>query len=300
MYTYSNAPYRAFAIHAAEIEKLIAVEDASETLEENVEACETASLPATEGLGIIYSLADFFGRIANNLKTYLIKGFKSFKRSELRAYTESHAASVRKVLKDKTIDLEGVKVNIPDGMKTTYPEVTAFLSDWQSQMDMATCITDTLTYLSNYSKLSIDEWDKLTRDTGALTKKLQMVSMKEIEKDLRKYFSTAHTSGKFKAEVVIGSYVDLIEVHKTVEHFETSYMTASNIISSVDEIEVEIGKIVESLKQVTVSTAYLKSFHGLISTLAEQLDMFGAFLDYAQRVEHNYVLALRDIISARR
>lgn len=85
---------------------------------------------STEGLtNFALATVDVFGRMANNLKTLVFRSFRSLKRSELRAFSESNMARVAALEKLHYGMLNTTKVYIPNHMVVTYPAAVTMLQD---------------------------------------------------------------------------------------------------------------------------------------------------------------------------
>lgn len=244
----------------------------------------------------LLSIGDFFGRVLNNLKTYALRAFSNFKRSELRAFLDSHALTTTAVLKNKAGRYGNIPVAIPDGMIKPYLPVTTFLSEWSAAAEFSSVMVVAETYLALYDKLGIDEYEDLVKETEEATAAISKVSQKDIEKKLRTMFVARHTPDNEKASKVLPDHRTLMAVHIHVLGFEADYIVAMNLSKRLDAVDANVGKLVNQLKRLSsVDGEYLKALTGFVSTLAEQVDMFGVLLDYEQRVEHNYVLALRSL-----
>lgn len=267
---------------------------ALEQLGHDIDSLQTAE----ESLRTFYSLLDFFGRLANNLKTYLLKGFKSFKRSELHAYMDAHRIIAGRFLKDRNADFKDVRVPIPDGLTGTYASAATLVETSLKTASFPTVIDSTLAYLALYDTKSVDEYESLTTETAFAVKQITKTDKDALEEWIRENFIDKHTPDPKPAYQVIGDHKSLLMIHSQILGFEKNYFDAQKAVKAIDQIEKKIDLIIKRLKGLrSIDATYLKNFHAFVLTLAIQMDTYGALLDYAQRIEHNYVLALRTLIN---
>jgi len=279
-YRISELPHQIFADHQKALDKLV-----SEDI-------------GVEGVGIFTSLLDFFGRIANNFKTYLGSAFRNFKRSELEAYTQSHTFAVKNLFGNKFIDFYAVQVPVPDGMIGTYPDVVKYVLAWSKMTKIEEVLDLSTVYFRQYESIGVDDYRRLSNETKHLEGEVSKIKKAIVEKDLQKYFVAKHTRDLKVAGLVIGDLGALTALHGSVNEFAKDYRLAQRLIAKVEYVEAAIGQIVQAIQQSPhVDPTYLRALHALVTVLAVQIDMFGALLDYEQRIEHNYVLALSAIIN---
>ena len=278
-YRVSDLPHQIFADQQKALEKLI-----SEDI-------------GTEGLSIFTALLDFFGRIVYNFRTYMTSAFKNFKRSELEAYTQSHAFSIKALFSNRVVDFSAVQVPVPDGMISTYPDVVKYVLAWSKAAKIEDVLNQAAAYFRQYETLTTDDYKRLSNETQHLANEFAKVKKEVIEKDLRKHFVARHTRDLKLAGAVIGDLGALTLLHTDVNEFAKDYRAAQRLISKIEYIESSIEQIVDNIQQsLRIDPTYLRALHALVSTLAVQIDMYGALLDYEQRIEHNYCLALNAIV----
>lgn len=255
-------------------------------------------VPGEESMRIIYTIVDAFSRILNNIKTYVLYGFKNFKRSDLRAYVDSHSSSVRNFMRLSVVDFKDVMIPIPHGMESSYLPPTRTVAAQLQLLDIDSVIKKTLDYLELYEKRTVDEYAQLTPETSFATSQCAKLTRDDVEKSLRKFFTNRHDDKEKKAGEVIGSMKELKQLHDGVMFFEADYFRAVNHIKNITLIERKVDAIITRLKSMrSVDVAYIRALHRFVHTIAVQLDMFGVLLDTAQRIERNYVLSLHAIVT---
>jgi hypothetical protein len=247
---------------------------------------------SVEAFNAFHSILDAFGRILNNFKTYLLKGFKGFKRSELTAYEESHRLLVSNILKGPIHYYSSVEVPIPDGMKVPYDQATTMLVSFLEDSNFKSMIDQMLIYLDLYKTSSIDEYSFLKDKTITTMNEINYLTEKKMEAEFKKSFSGTHTPGNVPISNVLSSLKEVRATYHDIKKFEKYYMLASSYFSKINDIEKLVHQLISQFEKVKLNQEYLKAFHSLILTCARQIDYFGVLLDTSQRVEHNFIYVL--------
>lgn len=250
---------------------------------------------SNEAFNVFHSVLDAFGRILNNFKTYLTKGFKGFKRSELNAYENAHRLLIGRALKGPIHNFSTIQVPIPDGMKTSYKESSTMLLSLMDELNFKSMVDQVLIYLKEYDRKSVDEYHTLKQKTIDITKKISNVSEQRIEKSFKAAFSGTHTPGRVPIDKVFSDLKEVSQVYEDVKRFEKNYMLANSYLGKIQEIEKTVNKLIDQFENVKIDQNYLKAFHMFLLTCARQIDYFGAVLDTAQRVEHNFVYVVHEV-----
>ena len=251
-----------------------------------------ANSEANEAFGFIVRIADSFMRIINNFKTSL-KGFhKSFKRSELTAYHESHTLVLKAFFKQRNFNTK-LEVPIPSGMKVGYLQATTTLETLYATINITNTITTLQTYFTEVQKSGH------LVPTETATQTISQVTKESVESILRNVFTNDKTLD-VPITQVIASFDDLIQIDTHILGYEKIFQTAESVCADLDKLEKIIDTVVTRLEQHTIpaTKAEVQSLYLLVRTASVQLDMLGVVFAELQRVEHNFVLVLRKLVAA--
>lgn len=246
---------------------------------------------ATEALGFIVKIFDVFMRLLNNFKTSLSVLRRNFKRSELRAYHESHVFAYKNFLNEKKFN-SSLSIPIPFGMKVTYLQATTILEDLYKTLDIESTVKSLSLYFTNVSKTGqITPSEDLRLSINHLTRE-------STEKTLQQVFSNDRT-----LEVTLGSmfssFQEILTVDQHILGYEAIFQRVEFICAELDKIEKIIDIVVTNLeKQNTPDKVQVQGLYQLVRTASIQLDMFGVILDMFQRIEHNFVIVLRRLVES--
>ena len=253
------------------------------------------SLPyveATEATSFIIKTLDFLIRHTNNFKTTMFNIHKSFKRSELKTYCESHVFAYNKFLTSGYFD-PSLLVPIPYGMKTSYHSAMITIDGLYRKLDINTTIKILYNYFHEVEKTGqILQAEEITRSIHKLDKE-------QTEIELRKVFTNDRTL-EVKLGSVFTSHDMVITVGKHILGYNTIFKQLENIYSDLSSIEKIIDKIITELenKRDLRDMISIHSLYQLVKTASIQIDLFGVILGEMQRLEHNYVVVLRRLVEA--
>jgi hypothetical protein len=254
------------------------------------------TITAEESLRILTSLGDVVLGIMNNLKSTVLGSFKNFKRSEARAYSESHKLSLGQ-FSSTFIDFGLYKVPTPEGLRVPYIEVSTGLLDIAKVCLIEETLDHSLQYLGLHVRRDVSSYSGLVNETKLAISQISKVSKQDIQTRLRAYFVDAHGDPFVPANrVFIGTSNTLITLNQILS-FEEYYHIAANVADKVKQIEDYIDNIIAKINddKVAPEHEYLENLHKFVYTLAEQIDMFGVVIHEMQRVEHRFIQGL-DII----
>jgi len=255
---------------------------------------------ALESIRLFTSMADMLIRLTNNFKVNVVSLFKSFKRSELRMYKESHAITSRQLLASTAIDLHTYQVVIPEGMKVPYSDASKKLLDMISKIELNRLTKSAFVYLNLFTNRTPDEYRNLTKETVLAIDQINMVTKADVEKTLNTIFESRPNSNKIvKCSDVIRNMKELNFVFNEILKFELVYVELSSKIKEIENIEAKVGAVVKRIQNVQfLDQKFLELFHTFVYTLAVQFDMYGAIIHEMQRVEHNFVLSFDVLMNA--
>ena len=246
---------------------------------------------STESIGFITRIFDTCLRMVNNFKT-ILRGFRhKFKRSELKAYHDSHIHAYKHFVNTHYFN-PSLSVPIPSGMKVPYIRAVETLDSLYTTLR----IEDTVKALSDYFT-SVSKAGHIL-PTGATLSIIGKLARDETEKTLQQIF-TADKTLEVKLDTVISSFEEVLSVDERILTYETVFQKVDSICSELDKVEKLIDSIITGLeKQETTNKAEVQSLYELVYTASVQLDMYGVILAEMQRVEHNFVIVLRRLVEA--
>ena len=246
---------------------------------------------ATEAVGFLTRILDVFTRMVNNFRTVL-KGLRyKFKRSELRAYHDSHVHAYNHFVTLRYFD-PSLSVPIPSGMKVSYLRATETLDSLYATLKIEDTIKSLLDYFTAVSKVG----RILPPETTTTT--INRLTRDGTEKTLQQIF-TADKTLEVSLNTVISSFEEVVSVDNHILRYEVLFQKVDGICNDLDKIERLIDSIITGLEQQkTTDKTEVQSLYKLVYTASVQLDMFGVILAEMQRVEHNFVMVLRRLVEA--
>lgn len=257
---------------------------------------------AIEGLGLMTRVFDLFGRVLNNFKHNTLSLFKTIKRSELRAYIESHASSLKTLIRQpERIDLRTVQVPVPDGMIVPYATATAALLELYDKCRTREVLALMTDLLVRHCTLDPTQWHTLTSEIARASIAAEHISKEIVQTELRKIFAAQHHGREYPANRIMGATVQEISaLTDMMLRFEPIYEETATIHVGVIKLDKTVDTIVSMARSGsdTVSRVYLQQLADLIRVAAVQFDMHGVIIAEMQRVEHNYTLGLARVVAA--
>lgn len=259
----------------------------------------------TEGLisiikRIIAGIVNTIFHIVNTFKTNILKFYRDLKRTELRYYHESNTVSVRRIFGMQFADLVDLKVPVPAGLNSTYPEVTKAIDDCLFAMNM----TDRVESMKNYVKTihdqvityqEIDEPNIVQEnffDIDGITKKFN--TMKSHFTNKKNIYNTPFIS-------VFPDPNAFKETDEKLMNMEKYQLSVSHVFHSLESIEQYMNNLLKHFSDkpdANISKSDLQSLSVIATSLAKLFDMYGTSVQDQHRVEHNFVESLKIIRSA--
>lgn len=247
---------------------------------------------ATEALGLLARITDGFIRIVNTFKTSLKGIWREFKRSELKAYHDSNMIAINRFLRAGIFDAN-IQVPIPSGMKVTYLQAIMTLADLYKTLD----IEETMSLLKDY--FSHNGQDGTLVSPTHTTQQIDRLTKDHVEKTLRTVF-TADRTEEVSLHRVIPTFAELVVIDRRVLEYDAIFQRVERICSDLDGIETTIDALVTRYESLagTVDKNDVDGLYRLVRTASVQLDMYGVLLAEMQRVEHNFVIILRRLVTS--
>jgi hypothetical protein len=253
---------------------------------------------AEEALHFFQGVGNVLGRVFNNIKTFVTKHDKALKRGELKAFIDSHSVTLKIVFAGgRTEEVNTTKVPLPEGMIGTYNETAQALV---SVLEEATALQALTEIEKIVTKMAASDVSGLGAFTKPLTDVLGVMKAPHPDK-VSEAFKGVMTAKRAPLAVTgkkaFGSEGDLVKAKDAILTFEKYYNDAIAAGRLVQKVEKAINTCLDKLDDAeTVDSKFLGAFYTAVQSLAVQVDTYGAVMEIAQRVEHNYVLALRAIL----
>lgn len=262
-------------------------------LKANFDQIGQESLP-TIITSFFIKLVNLLLRIFNNFKTTIFGLFKDLKRTELRAYIESHPASIKRILKYNYTMLADIKIPIPKGMIKPYKVVSETLSTSLATFDM-----------TNKSKSFHNKVDDIRQrvlsssapDAASLRDINDIQILTRVSKDVENCFSKLQPTKEvqfsqvFKDDTcLVDTYNVLLNAEKYEHEVTVVYNYLQHSVSKMQEILNFIQNGHESLTKTD-----LLELSASCTYLANVFDMYGYVVQTLTIVEHNFVEVLKVI-----
>lgn len=247
---------------------------------------------------VVTSIINTIGHVINLFKTNLFKSYLSLKRTELRYYTESNLATVRAIKTLKYIDVAGVVVPYPTGMKMKYREAIATVGTSLVACDIVTRskiavnkTTDILRCLMKGTQLSSNLVDSLTvldpsnlRKSGVAATAVLDNSVKvAVDKTFDKLFVSMEDMKHCEASLLdLEKYVLQVSLaHKNMAKCH------DNFTAIIKQVEAGIG--------TTVSKDDVEKLASIAYYVAETFDIFSSTVTVYHVLEHNFVELYKEL-----
>lgn len=239
---------------------------------------------------VLGRIADAFIKVFNNFRTITLHPFSKFRRSELMAELQSKSTQI-KALYNKNI-LDGkVLVPVPNGMINDYPITINEVINLYNTINLERTMAKLIDYIYRFSKTQDHSFLFLTKQ---LTKDITNVD-KRTDDHIKKIFAKKSSIDMRPFNEVFGTAKDFRKCKDDILTFNEYFQYAANLTDKVDFIEKGFIAIMDKLEKVKNKTDLI-ALHDLVYTAAMQLDYYGIALHMMQIIEHNYVLALREVL----
>ena len=243
----------------------------------------------------ITGILDTILKLLNNFKATVLGVFKDLKRTELQEYEDSNKITLSRVLKYPYEFLAQQNVVVPKGMVKPYKVTTEKIKECLDTLDMVNrsekalaSIDNVLNMLMSNAKLQVKQD---TINVGELRSLEQSFKQENNCFSPFKRCEERKFSDVFQSDHCLKDTYDLLS--NTVLHEQDVskvYNTLEKIYSKLEQIL----KLVES-NHVNITKSDILTLSGQVTTLAKLFDMYGVVVTDLQRVEHNFVLVLKNI-----
>lgn len=240
---------------------------------------------------VLTAMVDLFGRFMNTAKTNLFKFPKDLKRSEIRAYVESHMVMIKRVEASSFHAFMDAEVDVPSRMSTSYLQSTTHLNDALSSLDMKGLSSHFITMVEDLI-MSINggkEYEKIFNQ-GNVKVKTMLAGVVKPYKLHRKDFSDK--PGKRKAfSEVFANMQEVRDLKVALLDMEPNLMAVSKVRKDLDRLDTLTTKLFNVVKEdndTSVSKLFIKSIASFLKAQATAYESFGELIGVQMALEHNY------------
>ena len=242
------------------------------------------------------SVINTLGHITNLFKTAVFNGWRDFKRSELKEYTESNVASVFRIRRMDYYAIRNINLDIPNGMKTSYLKSVKSLLDCLNAMDMPT--RSKVLYSSAEKILS-----SLRNGNAAFASAINDASRdyadsKNVERlfyETEKHFTTQTSIKKATYEKAFESLAGFNQVLDDVLDAEDNFTAVAMVNDRLKDLEQTIGYIGDSESINDMSRSSVDSLAKIVRSWAFLFEKYSIIINDLYRVNHNLVYNLEDL-----
>lgn len=262
---------------------------------------DTAGL---EALQVVRQLENIFFRLINNFTLNITKGFSDFKRTELRAYQESHRGDMRQLFSGRThwINLRPVPIPVPKSLHRPYLVTAEHIDDLLKDA----CYTDALQQMTQVFTTAVataDGADLATLKTATISLYALWGTQGYVpdKSQLMPYFDMSERGQiEIPTQDVFSELADIEKTSATITRYELYFTQTIQSQKTLKGLETLVDSLVSKLEhRGDVSREYVVGLHDLVSVFATFLDSYAAYLQAAQALEHCFVLALKELVKIR-
>ena len=254
---------------------------------------ESLASIATNG---VFGIANIFGHILNLFRTGLFEGFKDFKRSELREYVQSNAATMLRFnSRDYSASCLTLTIDVPQGMTSPYSKTIESLFGFLDELN-----------LDNVSKMILNTADDILTSLRSQNGKFNSIIndvYREYSNDLHikmKYSETERhmtTTKKDKMtmkEAYPGGFEELKSVIDALVTTGNSHLqSVAAIHSRMEETEEIVGEIAKLVDVKHIDHKQLDQLSKIARVWAYNFDKFGTVINDIYRIDHNVTLNIK-------
>ncbi len=242
-------------------------------------------------------------------KTNIINVLKNIKRSELRAYTDRYLFTVKQVEGMNYTDIMNTNIMLPTGMKKPALEVSEFLKNAYSTLDISAVskwvLDDSASlYDTTMRATSSEDFAKNinTKKYDGRYKTLNKIS-EGIVKDHLKLFAsdyretnldkmTALVTKSIAFKKVYGSMKEMTSYRENLLECGTDFSRAADSVEVSEKVSEHISKLVECIQQGAYlpNKKFVLSIAQCVKTMAMTYDVVSVMLKTQMICEHNLIM----------
>ena len=243
----------------------------------------------------ITSILDTILKLLNNFKATVLGTFKDLKRTELQEFEDSNKISLSRVLKYPYEFLASNNVVVPKGMIKPYKVTTEKIKGCLDTLDMVNRSEKALASVDNVLNMLMSNTKlQVKQDTINIG---ELRSLEQIFKQENACFSPFRRCEELPFSKVFESDHCLKDTYELLSNTVIYEQDVSKVYNTLERIYQKFEQILRLIEsdQVNVTKSDLLMLSGQTTTLAKLFDMYGVVISDLQRVEHNFVIVLKNI-----
>lgn len=259
-------------------------------------------ITAMEGLSFFKTLDATVLRIFRSVSANLSRFGEEFRRSELRVYVDAHAHEVSYALSHVEHLDKKLLVAIPEGMIKTYDETASVLAKSFKAVDVKAVSKIVHALLSKAMSVPCDSTEEVKtfcKESALDIKTLQDLPKLTALRDVKSLIGKSRLMYRPLGRVFSSPIAGIKSAHRDILAFDPAFLEASRYRKTFDAITGDIAKILTKLELASdVKTEFVQAIFSILTGYTWMVDFYGILLHEAQKVEHNYVIALKTIVAA--
>jgi len=273
-------------------------------LSHRIAALETMSsdVASTEAFAVLRQLENIFFRLVTNFTINITKGFKDFKRGELKAYQDTHRGDIRQLYSAKLnwMNISKTIIPIPRSLHRPYLVASEHVSELLAESRYTEAVTSMTQSLTRVGQIDSPDTVEALKEANLTLTKLWGTQGYVPTTDRLLPYMTLEDRGQTELAVqdVFSNITDIQNTSDVILTYEKHFETTLGTQKSLSALEQLVNGLVTKLEQgAPVSNIYISNFHQLVSTFSTFLDGYASYIQAAQILEHCFVLSLKKIIT---
>jgi len=251
-------------------------------------------------MAVFTAMIDLFGRFMNTAKTNIFKFPRSLKRSEIRAYTESHAVMVQRIERSSFDKFMTAEIDVPSRMSATYLSATSNLNSTLTTIGISDLSARFITMMKS---LIIDingskdyENPFTSSATNVMAKLTAATKLYNIH--LKDYMDKPGKKKPFSK--VFHNMKELKELRVTLLDMEKNLLGISAVqkrLDTLDAITSKLFSVVNNNAKANVSKKFVRVMANFLKAQAIGYEMYGELVSAQMALEHNYTEVMETLYS---
>lgn len=248
-------------------------------------------------LAIYEKIMSLIGSIALTFKRGVLRAFRDLKQTELEEFSYKNSVFLNKFKRVNYNNIRGMKILYPDGLTTTYYDVTNkvvvclasfnMLDRSKSFLDICNTIYDSV------------KSKKYKRDIPALQENFSDVnSSKKYFEDFIKCYTKKKLPDKLPFGDLFLSMQEYVSTKDLLENNDKYQFQVARIHRNIDDCNELMKRCIKTIQsdnevQESITKEDLLSMSNACMFFAKTVDMFGSTIMDFHTIEHNFVEMLK-------
>lgn len=233
-------------------------------------------------------IGNVVGHVANLFKTYILFGWKDFKRSELTAYLDSNAVTWRRIASMDWNAIRLVEVDLPVGMKTTYMEAQDALFAYLDCLQMGTRAKNMETMVDDIFKDAVSGNTAFVSRVSSFNRSFLPSNHKQMLDKYMKHFDNNLKNTQKPMEKLFSSTEEFKNVvDKAIDIGDGACREVAGVKDRLDYIALKLDTM--SSASIELSPAQTKDVVAMVRMFAESFTNYATAINDVNRINHNLV-----------